>query len=638
MTAHDDAPQPPEQALPTHFAAAGGLVRPLSLLALLTVVAAAVPFSLSRPGLLPGMLARRIPSLPGFGLGITTSSLLLAACGLIACLFMVLARRREMTARSAGLSRRRPIAGWPQTLIILVGAAAAVAAVVGDWPHQTTASALGGISGFTVASVMLLLATPWLLAERMIAAMATQRLPEAPDLANLLFLPVACLSVQAVLMVASSMGGDLLYWGRLALSVVLLAISAELCLRMLASRFLPPPDSAAARAPIGSVVAGLARGRALSPAAMASTVRSQFGMDFSRSWALHFIRASAAPVALLMLAFCWFLTGVTRVDLNERAAYERLGTVATVLKPGLHLLLPWPFGAVRHVAFGVINSELISTGDQAAAPDVVDRSTAEGDAPASANRLWDSEQPTDVSYIIASSEQGRQSFQTVSASARVLYRIGLEDDDARAALYHEADPAALVHALAGRLFAQYFASRTLPSVLGESQSVIADEVRTQLRQALEQLGSGIDIVAVTIEAIHPPAGAASAYRNVQAAEIEATTSIAAERGRAQTTRSVAQRDAHSATDDATAAAAETVSGAQVDLTGIIADDRPYRTASRPFLLERYFADVTAALADAPLEIVDHRLAGASLPTIDLRPPGMSLDASERHSGQQEKTP
>ena len=37
-----------------------------------------------------------------------------------------------------------------------------------------------------------------------------------------------------------------------------------------------------------------------------------------------------------------------------------------------------------------------------------------------------------------------------------------------------------------------------------------------------------------------------------------------------------------------------------------------------FLLERYFANVSLALAKSPLVIVDHRLGGADAPTIDLR--------------------
>jgi regulator of protease activity HflC (stomatin/prohibitin superfamily) len=188
-----------------------------------------------------------------------------------------------------------------------------------------------------------------------------------------------------------------------------------------------------------------------------------------------------------------------------------------------------------------------------------------------------------------------------------------------------------VHSLASRMLAQFFAAQTLPNVMGESQAVIAGDVLRRLQRALDQMDSGIDIVAVVIEAIHPPSGAASAYRNVQAAEINATTSIATERGRAQTTVSLARLNAHNATDDASGAAAETISAAQVNLTDITADDQPYHLASQPFLLERYFSDLKAALANISLEIIDHRLSDASLPTIDLRPPGMIRDGAEPRS-------
>jgi regulator of protease activity HflC (stomatin/prohibitin superfamily)/uncharacterized membrane protein YtjA (UPF0391 family) len=634
MTAHDPAFQRRQQSQPPHFVAAASFLRPLFWLGLLTVIAAGSLFILVRRSRLPWVSTLQ-PS--GFA-GLTTGALLLAMLGLWACFRMVLARQREMTAhqRPVTASNKRRANVWPQTLVTLLFAAGVAGAVLSDWPPSLTST--NATSGFAMASILLLLATPWLLAERYFAAVTPQLLPERDDLRALLFLPVFVLGAQAILLIAAAFGFGTLYWARAGLACILLLIGVELSLRVLATWFLPPPDIITARATIGSVVAGVLRGRSLSPAAMASTVRSQFGMDFSRSWALCFMRATAAPVALLMLTFCWFLTGVTRIDLNQRGAYERFGSVTTILKPGLHLVLPWPFGRVRHVEFGVMHSALISFGEQGAAPEPADQSTAEGDAPASANRLWDKEQPTDVSYIIASSEQNRQSFQTVSASVRVLYRIGLHDSDARAALYNEDSPDALVRALTGRLLARFFASRTLPSVLGESQSVIAEDVRARLQHALAQLGSGLDIVALTIEALHPPAGAASAYRNVQAAEIEATTSIATERGRAQTTQSVAQRDAHGATGDAAAAAAETVSAAQVDLIDITADDRPYRAAGQPFLLERYFTDVQAALTNIPLEIVDHRLTGASLPTIDLRPPGMVQDGPEGRRTQAEKTP
>jgi regulator of protease activity HflC (stomatin/prohibitin superfamily) len=344
------------------------------------------------------------------------------------------------------------------------------------------------------------------------------------------------------------------------------------------------------------------------------------------------VRRAFVPVLLLMLAFCWFLSGVTRIDLNERGVYQRFGVAAAILKPGLHLVLPWPFGIVRHIEYGVLHTVPISYGNQDAgvsdAASAPDTSTAEGAPPASSNRLWDVAQPSDVAYIIASDSAGRQSFETISVSLRVLFRIGLDDDDARRALYRVEDPDALVRRLSGRLLAQFFASRTLSGVLGTDQAAIARQLRTELQQELDRLHSGLDVVAVVVEAIHPPTGAAAAYRNVQAAEIAAATDIATERGRAQTTASVAESAARDATDQAQGTAAATVGAAKVVLRNLQADEAAYRAAGEPFLLERYFANLKSALANSSIAIIDHRLTDPNEPVIDLRPMFGRGDATE----------
>jgi regulator of protease activity HflC (stomatin/prohibitin superfamily) len=645
MTAHDPALAWPEDASPAHFVTARPLVRPLATLTAMTVIAAAWVYVWFGPARPPRFAALSSPGLAG----IVSGSLLLAALGLAACMMITRARQRRVAPRD-GLAARigvRPRARWPDVLLTLAFSLSSAAAVLADWPLRQLAPArasfvashgLFATTGFTMASALLLLAAPWLLAERYFAAVTPEFLPEVEELRRLLFLPVVFLGAEAVLQLAAALGFGPLPLAHAGLAVLLLALCGELALRVLATCFLPPPDNAHARAPIASVLAGALRGRAVSPASMAQTVRSQFGLDFSRSWALHFMRAACLPVALLMLVFCWFLTGVTRVDLNQRGSYERFGVPVAMLQPGLYLLLPWPFGVVRMVDLGVIHAVPISYASHGAVPAVPQHATAEGDPPASANRLWDSDLPSDVAYIIASDDLDHQSFQTVTASVRVLFRIELSDAAARAALYREADPTSLVHALAGRMLVQLFASQTLPDLLSDSQSVLAAEMQRRLQRALDGLNSGIEIVSVVVEAIHPPAGAATAYRAVQAAEIEAATEIAAERGRAKTTASIARLNAHNTIGGATAAAAETVSKAHVDLTNITADDDPYRAASRPFLLERYFSDLQSALHGVPLEIVDHRLGGASLPTIDLRPPGAVADGPEAFPDQRGRQP
>lgn len=624
MSSHDPAPKGPEAEL---FRPAIGpslgierITGPLLGLGIFSTGVALAIFFLLGGRWRPRLLAVA----PLDAAGLVSGALLLAALGFFACFCMARARRRSLVVLD---QPRRAVrrSDWYQTAITVLFAGAAACVVLVDRPLPAAGTdGLTASLGFEVASALLILAAPWLIAERYAASIPAEPLPERDDLRRLVFLPVVFLAAEAVLQIALALGFGDLHLARVLLAMLLLLICAELIARAIAMWFLPPRDASAARALIGSFFAGVLRGQSLTPGRVAAVVQSQLGMDFSRSQALRFMAGAATPVLLVMLGFCWFLTGVTRVGLDQRGSYERFGSSVAVLHPGLHLLLPWPFGGVRHVELGVVHGVSISYGDAGMAREIADYSTAEGDAPANANRLWDAAQPSDVSYVIASGGPDQQSFQTVSASVSVLYRTGVSDADARAALYRQTDASALVKSLTGRLLAHFFATHTLPNVLGENHTVIANDLKVPLQTSLDQLGSGIQIVAVIIEAIHPPSGAASAYRNVQAAEIEATTSIERERGHAETTRSVAEMNAHNAIDDASAWSAENISGAAVDLTNITADDRPFHAASQVFLLERYFSDLKTALAHVPLEIVDHRLSIANLPTIDLRPAGADL--------------
>jgi regulator of protease activity HflC (stomatin/prohibitin superfamily) len=169
------------------------------------------------------------------------------------------------------------------------------------------------------------------------------------------------------------------------------------------------------------------------------------------------------------------------------------------------------------------------------------------------------------------------------------------------------------------LLARHLASRTLAQLLGEYRGSVTRSLRAGLQQMLDGIGAGVEVVAVIVEAMHPPGGAAVAYRNVQPAEIAAKTKISAERGRAEITASAARRDANDAIDKATAAAAERLSTAEIVRTKLRSDAAAYHADPGPLLLETYLSQLSAALGQVSLEILDHRLGGADGPTLDLRP-------------------
>ena len=560
--------------------------------------------------------------------GLALGTVLLRWAGLLATLAVVWARSRvgqpalppkpargrwarllpRRRVRLAGDERLARMARRPQGIIVPALGLAALYALWRFWPDAPGplphAVLLGG--GAVV------LGFPLLVMERIVGSVSPARLPEAPALEALLFVPVAAIPLAGLLHMLAGAG---MTWARPAMALVGLyvcVVAAELAARALANWFLPPPSPTAARAAVGSFAALLLRpGRV--PGGLAAPIRTHLGLDFSRSWALRYARAAALPMTAALALVAWSLSGITLLDLDQRGIYERFGAPAAVWAPGAHLGLPWPFGRVRRVELGVVHSMALGGAD------AVDTRTGVEDAPpASVDRLWDRAHPAEVSYLLASLDAaGAQSFQVVSVDLKVLFRTGLDDASALRAAYAVAAPETLVRAEAGRLLARVLAGKTLAGMLGENRE-LAETLRAQLQAELDRLNSGVELVGMVIEAIHPPAEVAGAYHNVQAAEIVAHTAVATERGRAQASAAAARQAATGLAFDARGAAAETTGQAETALRVFTADQDAARAGGPAFLLERYLANLSAALAKSPLMIVDHRLRGADAPVIDLR--------------------
>jgi regulator of protease activity HflC (stomatin/prohibitin superfamily) len=534
-----------------------------------------------------------------------------------------------LLARSRALLvwRVESLAGWPQALLALLFGALALAGVAVTWPvtpfaaaDPTTLEILGG--------VLIVAAFPLLVLERSLAGVAAEMLPDAPQLDRLMRVPLTVCLGLGIAAVLRSLGFTWAIRIEQALAILVAAVGLELMVRGLAVAFLPFAPIAQRRTVADSSIAGFLRFSLPSFQAFNTAVRQQFGIDLSRSWALAFVQRALLPVALVMGVLAWCVTGITALGLNERAVYERFGKPVAVLGPGLHLHLPWPMGVMRSVEFGVIHdipiamSPLGEAGQAARQSAGVDQQQqlagAEANPPTSADRLWDASHPSEQSYLIASEANGQQTFQIADADLRVVYRVGLTDADAMNSAYRVADPETLIMASTGQLLVRYFARYTLPDVLGQSRDAFTKDFRTALQDQLDRLSSGIEAISVVVEAIHPPAGAASAYHNVQAAEILANSQIAVQRASAIHSIKSAQQSAMEDRNKATAAAAELVTQARSEGTLFDADREARRRDGEAFLFERRSERLVSGLAKAETIVIDHRLKGQNGPVIDLR--------------------
>lgn len=521
---------------------------------------------------------------------------------------------RLLEGISRGCGRLMGHIGTP-TLWLIGWAGLVLLSLEQAWNLELPPATLG-VSASIGAVLSLSLAFGLLVFERQLGQQSILEWPEAPPLAQLTRLAIIVLVLCALCLLFATQTS--LWPVRLAVWVSVLpgVVAMELLLRALLSLFSPRRDSLEPTLLGRSVIADLLRWPPRPLQALQHELHNRFGIDLRQVWAFSYMRRAFFPVLALVSLIGWLLTGVHEVPLQGRGIYERFGKPAQVFGPGLHVGLPWPLGRVLNVENGVVHELATSVGDNRGPAQA---EPAEGPAPAIANRLWDASHVNDKSQVIASRRADQQSFQIVNMDVRFVYRIGLTDEAALAAMYHSADVPALIRSVASRILVHEFASRTLDGLLGADRVSLADEIGRAVQTDLQALDSGVEILATVVEAIHPPAGAANAYHGVQAAQIGAQALIARERGAAAEQTNQAQLQAAMAVDQAQANAREINAAAQAADLRFGAERNAYATAGHAFVLEQYLGPLSQGLDKARLLILDHRLGGSgNAPTIDLR--------------------
>jgi regulator of protease activity HflC (stomatin/prohibitin superfamily) len=405
-------------------------------------------------------------------------------------------------------------------------------------------------------------------------------------------------------------------------------VAAEILLRAVSYFFMPLPPLEARRGYVESLVAGLLRLQRPSLATISASISREVGIDLGRSWALGFIRRAALPAAVGLTIAGWLMTSLTALDLSQRAVYEGLGVPKAVFHSGLHIHLPWPLGRLRLVEYGAVHEIPIvfpvGTGGQAEAGTAPanEVATIEGAPPQTAERLWDASHPSEASYLVASNRNGRETFEVVNIDLQILYRVGLSDQAAYDAVYNVEAPDNLIRAAAGRMLARYFARYTIPDVLGQNREQFIRGFQRELQTRLDALSAGIDILGVVVEGIHPPAEAASAYQDVQAAGIRSEIQIATTRGEAARSILKAQAEATARRNDAQANSSEAINQAKRDTALFAGDVTAYHENGAAFLFERRLQAIGRAVTpDMAVTILDSHIPANQLPTLDLRPAG-----------------
>lgn len=463
-----------------------------------------------------------------------------------------------------------------------------------------------------------------LVAERHLAATVDEAWPEAKFIAPLLRLALAvqCLTLIALIFPAANLP---LLVDLPAMLVILVAL--EFLLRGLFSLFTPPKE--ADSEPDFLAKSQLAAQLVWPPRPLLFLQRElhqHFGIDLRQLWAFTVLRRAFLPVLTVMLICGWLLTGLQQISATQRGIYERFGKPVKVLSSGLHYGLPWPFGQVVLTENGQVHE--LATGEEPGTT-AEPLTSAEGEAPQSADRLWDAVHNFDKAQIIASQSGSQQSLQIINSDVRFMWRIGLTDNAALAATYNSANLPELIRSAANQVLVHQFSSQTLEQLLAEQRIALASQINHAVQQKLDSLQSGVELLSTVVEAIHPPAGAADAFHGVQAAQISAQALISRERGHAAELAASAQTTATTRHNQAQMNASDVTSKAQATAVRFAAQKQAVAQSGQVFVDELWYSQLHQTLGHSPLLIIDQRIGAGSPPTIDLREFPSLNDAARR---------
>ena len=309
-----------------------------------------------------------------------------------------------------------------------------------------------------------------------------------------------------------------------------------------------------------------------------SYLEENTGITMRSLWSMKFIKMLLPYTVIFGCLILWLSTGLIQIESHQHGAVYRFGRLQEeTLDPGLHLTLPWPMDRVDVYDTDTVRKVTIGY-----------KSTEAGD-----NTWTGNHGNSEYKLLLGSGDE------VISINLRLEYRISDLGDYLRSS----AAPDKLLEAKAYELVIDHTISSDLETLLAVDRSAFAADFFEDLSASIEPYHTGLEVVSVVLESIHPPVEIASVYQGVVSAEIQAQRLILEAEAKAAVTRAEAQASYDSAVSVATSAQYSQVAQARSDVSEFMASvsaDRNYTDAYRYY---KYMNAVKSAYGNVRLIIV-----------------------------------
>lgn len=221
------------------------------------------------------------------------------------------------------------------------------------------------------------------------------------------------------------------------------------------------------------------------------------GITMRSLWSLRLIKQILPGAVLAVALLVWLSTCFVQIDVHQQGALFRFGKLQDdALEPGLHLTLPWPFdktdiydtGAIQKVTIGYI-----PTGQQ--------------------DNTWTKAHGEEEYLLLLGNGN-----EMVSINLQVEYRIDNLLDYVRSS----ASPESLLQAQAYEIVTERTIVTDLDSLLAADRESFSRTFQEELTRRIAPYNTGLAVVNVVLESIHPPVSIADVYQDTVSAGIVAS--------------------------------------------------------------------------------------------------------------------
>ncbi|NJB67877.1 membrane protease subunit HflK [Desulfobaculum xiamenense] len=203
-------------------------------------------------------------------------------------------------------------------------------------------------------------------------------------------------------------------------------------------------------------------------------------------------RFPAWKIVFGVAALLWLASGIYIVGPDEVGVVQRFGAFDRQTEPGPHYRWPFPVESVQTPK--VTQIRRVEVGLRTVGRRAASSPSQFQDVPQESLMLTGDENIVDVQFI-------------------VQYLIS----DARAFLFNVKDQHETVKSVAEAAMREVIGRNRIDAVLTSDKLAVQNEARDQMQEVLDRYGSGVRVVAVQLQNVHPPKEVIDAFKDVASA-------------------------------------------------------------------------------------------------------------------------